>query len=41
MLMEQHVDPRLHVDLIGAERSLVDRPARIADHFGANAVHGG
>ena len=39
-LAEGHVDARLHVHLIAAERAVVHRAAGVADHLGADAVDG-
>ena len=40
VVVEEHVDARLDVDLVGAERAVVERAAGVAEHFGADAVDG-
>jgi len=41
VLAEPKVNSSLDVDLIGAQRAIVNGAARVADHFGAHAVHRG
>src|SRR6185369_17775320 len=41
VLAEPKVNASLDVDLIGAQRAIIDGAARVADHFGAHAVHRG
>jgi len=41
VIVEAYMYPRLHVDLVSAKRAVIDRPAGVADHLGADAIDGG